>query len=188
MDIIIVFQAHVFTIWSTQVSKQFLWWWLVSLQFSIDDGTWLILLIGSIGAVVAAIIALFTAWAAKKTAEETKKSVLAGLLMQIMDDYTSKNMVRIRKQLSNFKETYKNNFVDAFLKNKSGYIWDLRKYYHHFYKIHLLLDAGVVDESFVRKIAPYDGVKILLEIVEPLGKAGKEDYDKSVFETFRKMY
>ncbi len=59
---------------------------------------------------------------------------------------------------------------------------------HYFHQIKALLDCGVVDENFVKKLVKSDQVDTLLDIVEPLEKAKSEDYDHSTFDLFRKLY
>ncbi len=65
---------------------------------------------------------------------------------------------------------------------------DRRRYSHHFHKIRLLLDSGVVSESFVKKVVSSGQVNFLLEVIEPLEEALNPNYNHSTFDTFRRIY
>ncbi len=60
-----------------------------------EESMWLISLIGSSGTVLAAVGAVLAAVAAWRSAKETQKTVLAQILMQIMDAYSSKKICEL---------------------------------------------------------------------------------------------
>jgi hypothetical protein len=153
---------------------------------------WLIPLIGSLGAVGAAI----AAW---RSAKATRKTVLAQIVIQITSVYGSEEMGESIKRLHAFKHKYKEGSDDIFsellnrpekemrtyAKQLDG---DRRRVSHYFHQIKSLLDCRVVDENFVKKLIKSDQVDTLLDVVEPLEKAKKTDYDHSTFDTFRRIY
>jgi len=153
-----------------------------------EEWMWLISLIGSLGAVGAAL----AAW---RSAKETQKTVLAQILMQITDAYSSPEMLPGMLRLRNWQQQHGSDFAKKFGEmRRSDYSEieqidkDRRRYSHHFHKIRLLLDAGVVNESFVKKVVSHDQVDFLLEVIEPLEEALNPNYNHSTFDAFRRMY
>ena len=63
---------------------------------------------------------------------------------------------------------------------------DRRKYSHYFYGINSLLDE--VFSSFIKKVVSVAEIKLLLEVVEPIDEVKNPDYNKKMFDKFRKMY
>lgn len=149
---------------------------------------WLISLIASLGAVGAAL----AAW---RSAKETQKTVLAQILMQITDAYSSPEMLSGMLNLRNWQQQHGPDFAKKFgemRRNDYSKVEqvdkDKRRYSHHFHKIRLLLDSGVVSESFVKKVVSPGQVDFLLEVIEPLEEAINPNYDHSTFDTFRRIY
>jgi len=151
---------------------------------------WLILLIGVFVAACAAI----AAWRSTKATERTG---LAQILMQITDAYSSPEMLSGMVNLRSWKEKHPTDFADKFAEmrnDRDEYAKieqidkDRRRYSHHFYKIWLLSDRGLVNKGFVKKVAPRDQVDFLLEIIEPLEKAMNPKYDPLTFVFFRSIY
>jgi hypothetical protein len=153
-----------------------------------EEWMWLISLIGSLGAVSAALAAW---WSAK----ETQKTVLAQILMQITDAYSSPEMLSGMLNLRKWQQQYGSDFAKKFGEmRRSDYSKieqidkDRRRYSHHFHKIRLLLDSGVVSKSFVKKIVSPGQVDFLLGVIEPLEEALNPNSDHSTFDTFRRIY
>ncbi len=95
---------------------------------------WLISLIGSLGAVGAAL----AAW---RSAKETQKTVLAQILMQITDAYSSPEMLSGMLNLRNWQQQHGSDFAKKFGEMR----WtdyskieqidkDRRRYSHHFFR------------------------------------------------------
>jgi hypothetical protein len=150
----------------------------------------LILIIGLIIAAVAAIAACLSAKATKKTS-------LAQILMQITDAYSSPEMLSGMLNLRNWQNEHPNDFSTKFAEmrnDKDEYAKiqnldeDRRRYSHHFYKIWLLSDRGLVNKGFVKKVATREQVDFLLEVIEPLELAINPKYDHSTFDFFRNIY
>jgi len=148
----------------------------------------IISLIGSLGAVGAAL----AAW---RSAKEAQKTVLAQILMQITDAYSSPEMLSGMLNLRKWQQQHESDFVKKFgemRRNDYSKIEqidkDRRRYSHHFHKIRLLLDSGIVNQSFVKKIISPGQVDFLLEVIEPLEEAISPNYDHSTFDNFRRIY
>lgn len=153
-----------------------------------EEWMWIIALIGSLGAVGAAL----AAW---QSAKETQKTALAQILMQIMDAYSSPEMLSGILNLRNWQQQHGSDFSKKFGEmRRSNYSKieqidkDRRRYSHHFHKINRLLDSGIVNESFVKKVISPGQVDFLLEVIEPLEEALNPNYDHSTFDTFRRIY
>lgn len=153
-----------------------------------EEWIWLISLIGSLGAVGAAL----AAW---RSAKETQKTALAQIIMQITDAYSSPEMLSGMLNLRSWQQQHGLEFAKKFGETRhTDYSKieqidkDRRRYSHHFHKIWLLLDSGVVSESFVKKVVSAEQVDFLLEVIEPLEEALNPNYNHSTFDTFRRIY
>lgn len=149
---------------------------------------WLISLIGSWGAVGAAL----AAWRSVKV---TQKTASAQVLMQISDAYGSQEMLSGMINLRKWQQQHGSDFAKKFGEmRRADYSKieqidrDRRKYSHHFHKIKLLLNCRFVNKSFVKKVVSPGQVDFLLEVIEPLEEALNPNYDHSTFDTFRRMY
>ena len=155
-----------------------------------EEWTWLILVIGL-------LIAAVAAGAAWRSAKTTEKTGLAQILMQITDAYSSPEMLSGMKRLRDWKNKHRKDFAKKFadMRNDPDEYPKIkdedearRRYSHHFYKIWLLSDRGLVNKSFVKKVAPRGQVDFLLEIIEPLEEAIDPKYDHPTFDFFRDIY
>ncbi len=149
---------------------------------------WIISIIGATGAVCAAI----AAW---RSAKATRKTVLAQIVMQITSAYSAPDMGESVKRLHDWRNKHPQDFAQLFEKgmrepnNITDQLnEDRRRVSHYFHQIKSLLDCGVVDEDFVKKLVQPDQVDTLLDVVEPLEKAKDPNYDHSTFDSFRKIY
>jgi len=153
-----------------------------------EDWLWLVSIIGSLGAVGAAI----AAW---QSAKATGKTISAQIVMQITSIYRSSDMGKSVKNLHSWREKHPQDFAQLFEKGLSEpnniteqLDDDRRRISHYFHQIKSLLDCGVVDEAFVKKLIKTDQVDTLLDVVEPLENAKNPNYDHSTFNTFQKIY
>jgi len=157
------------------------------------EGYWQIITrIAELIIALAAATAVLFAW---KSTKETRKASLAQILMQITDAYSSPEMLAGMLRLHSFKERFQENFGGVFAQLRENNYKDIkeidearRRYSHHFYKIWLLFDRGLVNKKFVKKVATHGQVDFLLETIEPLEKAIDPDYDHSTFDFFREIY
>jgi len=154
-------------------------------------------MISSIGAVITAIGAVAAAIGAWRSASETRKTSLAQILMQIMDAYSSPEMLGGMIRLRNWQEAHQKDFATKFAEMRNDpdeYAKikqedeDRRRYAHHFYKIWRLFGSGLVNKKFVKKVVSHGQVDFLLEIVEPLENAMNPSYELSTFNFFRNLY
>ena len=152
------------------------------------EWAWLIALIGSLGAIGAAV----GAW---KSAKATRRTVLAQIVTQITSTYSSSDMGESIKRLHNWRRKHPQDFAQLFGKGlrepnniTEQLDKDRRRVSHYFHQISAMLDCGVVDENFVKKLVKPDQVDTLLDVVEPLLKEKNPDYDHSTFDTFRRIY
>jgi len=155
-----------------------------------QNWVWVIQLISAIGVGAAA----FFAWRSSKATENTG---LAQILMQITDAYSSPEMLSGMLNLRSWQKKHQTGFAKIFAEmrnDRDEYAKieqiekDRRRYSHHFYKIWLLSDRGLVNKNFVKKVAPRGQVDFLLEIIEPLEEAINPNYDHSTFDYFRGIY
>ena len=153
---------------------------------------WVIPLLGSIGAVGAAI----AAW---RAAKQTKNSMLAQILMAVTDSYSSEDMLEGMMILRKWKDDCGNDFAVQFgNKRKDDYAnvervdKARRRYSHFFNKIKMLDDSKIIGNRFIKRICTADQVLFLLEVVEPLEKEieveGNKTYDKTIFDFFRELF
>ena len=170
-----------------------------------QDWVWVIQLVSALGVATAAVfawrsskVAQESAKAANKSAEATENTVKAQIVIQITSTYSSPEMFESVKRLHDFKRKWEPEFGKIFqqlLENKkhdpkytAQVDADRRRVSHYFHQISAMLDCGVIDEDFVKKLVKPDQVDTLLEVVEPLEAAKNLDYDHSTFDTFRRIY
>jgi len=129
---------------------------------------WLIPLLGSLGAIGAAV----AAW---KSARATRKTTLAQIVIQITGTYSSSDMGESVKRLHNWRKQHPQDFAQLFEKGlrepnniTEQLDEDRRRVSHYFHQIRAMLDCGVVDEKFVKKLVKPDQVDTLLDAVQPL--------------------
>ncbi len=161
-----------------------------------QDWVWVIQLLSAVGVATAAVFAWRSSKAAGKSAEATEKTVLAQIVIQITDTYSSPDMDEAIKYLHNWKDGHGTEFAKIFSNRLAeGGHSDAeqldkhrRRYSHHFHQIKTMLDCEVVNEDFVGKLVKPSQVDTLLDVVEPLEKAKGLDYDHSTFDLFRRIY
>jgi len=153
------------------------------------DCVWFLPSLSVVGIAIAAIAAI-AAW---KSAKATKKTVLAQIIIQITDAYSSREMMKGIENLHAWKRRHGTNFAKKFRekldKGEAKQLdEDRRRYSHHFHQIRTMSDCGVVNESFVKKLVKSDQVDTLLDVIQPLEEAKDLNYDRSTFDFFRGIY
>ncbi len=152
----------------------------------------LISLIAAMGAVGAAI----AAW---RAAYEANKNLKAQLVINITDAYAAPEMLNAMKELREFERKYHNQrpigVADKFLEeiNKGsdeGNRLDhcRRIVSHHFIKILRMKKLKLIDDSFIKEVAPPIQAQFLFEVIEPLERSKNPKYDTSIFDMFRELY
>lgn len=114
--------------------------------------------------------------------------------MQIMGEYSSSEMLEGMLRLRTWTEQHGSDSAKIFGELRGSRYdevkqidEDRRRYSHYFHRIARLLQVGVVNEDFVKKVLLSSQVDFLLDVVEPLEKA-LTYYDPSTFDTFRRIY
>jgi hypothetical protein len=167
------------------------------LNFMIKQANIIIAIFTAIAAVSAAVSARATwkytretekiAKSAENSAKETEKIVMAQIINQIRDSFSSPEMSIAMNSLKDLKSDngvhYPSNITLANMIDEHR-----RIYSHLFHKLKILLDSNCISEDFINKIIYQDEVYLLLNIVEPLEQEKNPDYNKSTFETFRKIF
>ncbi len=155
------------------------WIWLISL---------ISIIVSALGVLGAAIGAL---WSARTT----YKNVLAQIIIQITNTYSSNEMLSGMLKLREFQQKHGPGFAKIFKEimdrdyAKIKHINEIRrKYSHYFRQIWLMIDTKTVKIRFIKKLIPSSQVDFLLEIIEPLEKKLGSNYNRLMFDTFRKIY
>ena len=151
-----------------------------------------IVAIGAIGAAIGAFWAAIAAW---KATHEAKKTLQAQLVIDITDAYAAPEMLDAMKELRAFERKYCTKSPEEFLKERNkdsdeGKRLDhcRRRVSHHFVKILRMKRLKLIDDSFVKEVAPPIQAQFLFEVIEPLQRIINLKYDTSMFDMFRKIY
>lgn len=152
--------------------------------------------IAALGAGIAAIAAL-------RTAKETRKIVLAQIINDIRDQFSTKQIDECINALKRYKNLHEDIDAEfrsglALIEQRNMEVPEIeidnyrRMYSYIFHKLAILLDGKCIDNGFIKKIIYPDEIDILLNIVEPLEKAKarflNKDYNPKTFDTFRKLF
>ena len=125
--------------------------------------------------------------ASENSAKETEKIVMAQIINQIRDSFSSPEMSVAIKSLTDLKKEigvhYPSNITLAKMIDEHR-----RNYVHLFHKLKILIDSNCISQDFIKKIIYSDEIDLLLNIVEPLEKEKNPKYDKSTFDTFRNIF
>jgi len=127
-----------------------------------------------------------------------KDTSLAQIIIQLTTAYAQPEMLAGMLNLRNFKERFEENFAGVFgqLEGSDPDYFkrlneDRRRFSHHFSTIFLLLDTGVIDIEFLKKLVrpgTDDQIDFLLEVIEPLEKEINPSYDPRMFVRFQEIY
>jgi hypothetical protein len=136
-----------------------------------------------------------SARAAKRAATETQKATQASLIANLLDDYSSPEMLDAMLRLDEFKNLHGENFADEFRRLRIDN-YDLihqvdhghRRVSHFFNKIYILKKLEYLNDNAVKEVATKGQVEFFRNLVEPLEAALNVDYDRSAFESLGKLY
>ncbi len=144
---------------------------------------------------VTAIAVWLSARAAMRAATETKKATHASLIANLLDAYSSPEMLDALLKLSDFKTHYGGNYANEFHRlridayDKIREVDHARRIVSHFFnKIHTLKRLGHLGLQEVKEVATESQVEFFREVVEPLEAALNADYDRSAFESLGELY
>ena len=148
-----------------------------------------------IALLLTAVAAWRSASASRRAVGETRVATTAQIMSSLLDEYQSDAMSKAMTGLRQFERSHRPVFQDHFLdllqRSPDSYRpldAKRRRVAHYFDKIYRLQRAEYIDDTFVRTVVGRDQVEFFLEVIEPLEKAVKSDYDKSAFEYFAKLY
>ena len=162
-----------------------------------EDCVWVEWLIQGILALIAAVAAI-AAWraakASKQSADESRKTAISQVIVQITSEYASSDMLRGMKRLREWKNTHGVNFAEEFkarLDGKEGDAEELnedrRRFSLHMHKIRLLSERGVIDQETVEALT-MDKTSFFSEIIEPLEEILDPNYDRTTFTFFKTLF
>lgn len=149
-------------------------------------------------AIFTAIIAFATALAALaacQSARETKKIVLAHIVMQIRDEFKSKKIPDDIKELlalgSNNWERFASELESIDILERADqikfYNW-IVDYHQIFYKLMTLYKSKIITKNLIINIVSEDEISMLFKVIEPIERNIVLIGENSVFETFRWLF
>jgi len=150
--------------------------------------------ISKFGPFIASTAAFIAAIAAGLTARQTRNLVLAQASVQILTAYGSSEMLKGMRNLADWKRAIGPDFARIFAelwRNSYRDVKDLdedrRRISHYFYMIGVLIEIGVIKEAYAKRVVPSDGIRFLLNTVEPLEREINPDYNRKMFRRFRRL-
>lgn len=139
--------------------------------------------------VIAAAIAAGAAWF---SARGTKKAIRAPIVLEILSEYASKDMLEHLRILLKWKVEYDKNKIIAKirLKNSSSDEVDIsrRAVSHFYFKLYKLVNTDVVNKRFMKKLISHEQSGIYIDIVQILDEQLNKDYDRTPFGFFRDLH
>jgi hypothetical protein len=151
----------------------------------------IILLVTAIIAGISARASRKAADATGKSAESTREMTRMQTFAQLLDAYSSRDMLKDMITLIRWKNQYPENWAERYGQMIPDYGQDVlpihearRHYAHHFFKIKLMYQAGYLDENRLDDLATNDQIKFLLETIEPLEKNLNPNYNDSTCRFF----
>lgn len=143
---------------------------------------------------ITALGALGAAWGAWKSAEATKLASEARLFSDLFSEYGQPEMLRSLRVLRNWKSNNGDEFEVKWKKaldsgDETAHDVDRARRHVKFYFLSVLrlYEARYCSEQFLREVCAVDGVNVLYDIVERLEYALNPAYDRSKFDTLRKI-
>lgn len=160
-----------------------------------ESWTWLISLVGSAGAVLAASAAWLSARATHRSAEETQKAIFAEIATNVLDAYSSPKMLSSKRELRQWQKEHGEEFAKKFAELRPERTDKInridrcrRRVSHHYYKIWRLYDGNIIDEEFVKVLMTPGQLDFLIEVNEPMERAINPDYNKEMFDTLCEIF
>ena len=130
-----------------------------------------------------------SAYAARRSADETRVATTAQIMSNLLDEYRSDEMSDAMTGLQQFEESHgcqlHHRFLELRREDRESYKLlnaMRRRMSHYFDKIYRLQRAEYIDDAFVRTVVGQGQVEFYLKVIEPLEKAVKPAYDKFAFE------
>jgi len=142
-------------------------------------------------AALGSVLAAIAAW---RSACQSRKALWGQMVNNIMEVYSSPDMLDGIHRLQLFRGEHTGDYPGDFAKIRKQEPHgqqldkDRRRLAHWFHRIRMLVESGVLNECFVKKVVSSDQVSLLLVLDEPLEKAINPNYDKTTFDLFRRLY
>src|SRR6266581_3008494 len=156
-------------------------------SMKIGFGLALITALTALGALLAAI----GSW---RSARATRRAAEGNLFSALYAEYGTPEMLRALRVLRSWKSDTGDEFeikwkraLDASDERAHDVDGARRQVKFYFMRALRLFQAGYVSQRFLREVVAVDGVNILYDIVEPLEYALNPGYDRSGFDTLRRI-
>ena len=140
---------------------------------------------------VAASVSAFLSWRAGKA---TANAAQATLYLKFQEQYASHEMRQDLRNLRSWRELHGGDFANKWAKlhehNDADAVFvdkSRRRVSHFFGAIADLYKDRLLFEPLARRFANYSGADLWFDVVEPLEEELGRDYDKSQFDTLRKL-
>ena len=147
--------------------------------------------LGTMGAIITAVVAL-------KNARNARRTIRFSVIDSLLSEYSSPEMNEAMKALGKWYDAHHEdeNWPQKFGELRmSGKPEDARldnsrrKFSHYEYRIHRLYQAKVIDLKMVKDIASVSNVSFLKYIIKPLEIAiNPEHYDNELFKFFESLH
>jgi hypothetical protein len=161
-----------------------------------------IMLASAIAAAISAIAAAFSACFSSRSSRTAANAAATAadaaattLILKFRNQYATKEMLIDLRNLrawqdkhgsSKFAETWRKKFEQN---DQEALIVDAsrRRVSHFFSSIADLHDTGLVPERIKKLLTDFDGLDVLYDVVEPLERELSPGYNRTPFETLRKL-
>ena len=156
----------------------------------------LILLVTAIIAGISARASKRAAIATEKSAESTREMIKMQTFAQLLDAYSSPDMLKDMIKLVEWKEAhedwiekYGEMMEDKHERKRIMEVHEARRHSaHHFYKIKMMYESNFLDKRLLNRLASPDQIKFLLDTVEPLDRRFNPKYDDSTYRFFENLH
>ena len=116
---------------------------------------------------LAVIFAAIAAWAAWRTALETKRMVQASVILQIRQQFNQLGALDKRIAPKDF-DIVAASFINAIEQEADMYIEMVNLYYRAFHNVMCLITTNTIDESIINKIINPLELEAFIKIIKPL--------------------
>ncbi|TFB11233.1 hypothetical protein E3V36_01730 [Candidatus Marinimicrobia bacterium MT.SAG.2] len=131
-----------------------------------------------------AVSAAVAAGAAWRSARITNKAIRAPIILKLLSEYASHEMLENLRLLSiwNDRSAGTDDLPTDELDRARRFVS------HYFFKIYKLVDTNVVKEAFVRRLISSDQTDLYITVIESLEADLNPDYDQTPFDFFRDLH
>jgi hypothetical protein len=119
------------------------------------------------------------------TLNQQNKSFNSNIILNITESFSDPKMNLAMKDLKK-SEKLKKDEIEKELKY-FNFDNNRRMVTHHFFKIYLLYESGVINKKLLRIVAQKEDVELLINCVERIEKINNEHYNRSMFDLYRSL-